>query len=82
MKKERENIYEVIEILMDIKKELQAIRSSLEYDTSDMKKCEYIEAMRKVYFEPPEQKEKCKGYRNKYTGQISLICAGCVWIDE
>lgn len=47
------------------------------YDTSDMKRCEYIEAMKKVYFKPPIQLNgKCEGYRGS-TGKLSIICKNC-----
>lgn len=55
-----------------------------EYNISNMEKCEYIEAMKKVYCKPPEQKEnKCMGFRNKYNGDVSLVCKKCKhWSDK
>ncbi|MFQ7292596.1 MAG: hypothetical protein ACLRQ0_10215 [Monoglobales bacterium] len=55
----------------------------LNYNTNDMKHCEYIEAMRKVYSAPPPQSEtSCDGYRNKYTGTPSHVCKKCAWFKE
>lgn len=58
-----------------------------EYKTPDnsneLHKCEYIEAMRKVYFEPPKQNNSiCTGYKNKYTGTASKVCKRCKWYSE
>ena len=50
----------------------------LAYNTQDMNKCEYIESMRKVGFERPEQKDgKCDGYVSKYSNKASFVCAKC-----
>ena len=51
---------------------------SIKYDISDIEKCEYIEAMKKVYFKPPKQiNGKCVGFINKYNGNVSNICKNC-----
>ena len=48
----------------------------------ELGKCEYIEELRKAYFEPPKQTETiCEGYRNQYTGQPSNVCANCKWFS-
>lgn len=50
----------------------------MNYDIKDMTKCEYIQAMAKAYAKPPKQTETtCAGYRNKYSGALSKICADC-----
>lgn len=57
--------------------------TNIEYDTSDMEKCEYIEAMRKVYSAPPEQiNGKCKGYKNRHNGNISKVCGKCMHFEK
>lgn len=49
-----------------------------EFDTSDMENCEFIEEMKKSYLKPPNQLNgKCEGYRNPYTGNLSIICNNC-----
>lgn len=43
-----------------------------------MKKCEYIEAMQKVYSKRPKQEnDRCYGIRNKYSGAFSTYCQQC-----
>ncbi|WP_279159605.1 hypothetical protein [Thomasclavelia cocleata] len=49
----------------------------MNYKTDNMKKCEYIDVMRKAYVKDPKQGEKCEGYKNKYTCGISLVCKEC-----
>lgn len=53
------------------------MKVKINYKTDNMKKCEYIEAMKKTYFEAPVQNEKCEGFKNRYTGDVSLVCAIC-----
>lgn len=55
-----------------------------DYNILDMEKCEYIEAMKKVYCKPPQQKNgKCEGFRNKYNRDVSLVCKKCEhWSDK
>lgn len=49
-----------------------------EYNTSDMENCEFIEEMKRSYLKPPTQLNgKCEGYRNPYTGNLSIICNNC-----
>lgn len=44
----------------------------------DMKKCEHIDSMVKVYSKPPKQTDtSCEGFRNPYTGKSSHKCARC-----
>lgn len=50
----------------------------------ELSRCEYIEEMRKVYFQPPRQSEpegKCDGFMNRYTGQASQVCKTCEWFS-
>ena len=48
------------------------------YNTADAKKCEYIQAMTKVYIKPPTIVDgKCTGYRTRYTKALSTICQQC-----
>lgn len=48
----------------------------------ELGKCEYIEEMRKVYFQPPKQTETmCDGYRNQYTNDPSYVCKSCKWFS-
>ena len=51
--------------------------ATMNYKTDNMKKCEYIDVMRKAYVKDPKQGEKCEGYKNKYTCGISLVCKEC-----
>lgn len=47
------------------------------YNNESMEKCEYIEAMQKVYFDRPKQENgKCNGFVSKY-GKASLVCQNC-----
>lgn len=49
----------------------------------ELNKCEYIEEMRKAYFQPPKQTEKvCEGYKNPYTGAASHVCSTCQWFSN
>lgn len=49
----------------------------------ELGKCEYIEELRKSYFEPPKQTDtSCEGYRNQYTKQPSNVCADCRWFTD
>lgn len=53
-------------------------------NADELSRCEYIEEMRKVYFQPPKQyesEEKCDGFRNRYTGQASRVCEACEWFS-
>lgn len=54
------------------------------YNIPSIEKCEYIEAMKKVYCDTPKCKEnKCMGFRNKYNGDVSLVCQKCkYWSDK
>lgn len=50
----------------------------LNYDTSNIHKCEYVEAMKKIYASSPEHiNNKCKGFFNPYNKKASLVCAKC-----
>lgn len=54
---------------------------ALNYDKANMETCEYIEAMRKVYFPPPKQSNgKCDGFKNKYNGNVSNVCRDCNYL--
>lgn len=66
-----------------VKKKME-ILDMQKYNISTMEKCEYVEAMKKVYCNPPEQKNgKCAGFKNKYNGAISTICKDCEhWNNE
>lgn len=55
----------------------------MKYDTSNMEKCEYIEAMQKVYSKRPKQENgRCYGFRNKYSGVLSSYCQKCKYIKR
>lgn len=52
--------------------------SKLKYNISSIEKCEYIQQMKKVYFNTPKViNKKCEGYKNRYTGGVSTICNQC-----
>lgn len=62
---------------LDITKEGNG-EKSMRYKTDNMEKCEYIDSMRKVYFDKPKQhNDKCEGYRNKYNNRLSQVCENC-----
>lgn len=49
----------------------------------ELNKCEYIEEMRRSYFQPPKQTEiSCEGYRNQYTNDASHVCEICPWFSD
>lgn len=52
-------------------------------NANELGRCEYIEEMRKVYFQPPKQsKNSCEGYRNQYTHNASTVCSDCEWFYD
>jgi hypothetical protein len=56
-----------------------SLGKGIEYDTTEIESCEYIQAMAKTYSKPPKiENGKCAGFRNKYDNKlISLVCGKC-----
>lgn len=55
---------------------------NLPVEAGRLNTCEFIKVMMGAHFHPPEQTDtSCKGYRNPYTGQPSLVCGECRWFS-
>ena len=66
-----------------IYKKIQKGEYMQKYDNSKMEKCEYIEAMKKVYFKEPKQENgKCYGIKNKYSNDYSTHCLNCLHLKK
>ena len=57
---------------------IRADKGSKEYKIENVNECEYMDEMKKYYFERPyNDGRSCNGFRNKYNGKLSAICSKC-----
>lgn len=59
--------------------EKNMINKEKEISTDDIDKCDYMFLMMR---RPKIKHGKCEGFRNKYTGDVSYVCAECLNFDE